>query len=37
VPYKGEYPLVEVAAPPKKAKLLKGKKWTNTRRRNCRK
>ena len=26
VPYKGEYPLVEVAAPPKKAKLLKGKK-----------
>jgi len=26
VPYKGEYPLVEVAPPPKKAKLLKGKK-----------
>jgi hypothetical protein len=26
VPYKGEYPVIEVAAPPKKSKLLKGKK-----------
>jgi len=26
VPYKGEYPAIEVAAPPKKSKLLKGKK-----------